>query len=281
MQEISNQGTFNYPARRENYALVIAASNAWANYRHQADALNMYQILKASGYDDDHIILILEDDIANNRLNPQYGVVKVRMDGENLYQGIELDYKLADLFPQDIVSILSGQRSERLPRVIRATENDNVLVFWSGHGTPGGFVWRDNRGEFTRWDMKTMMEQMNEGGKKYRKMLWLVETCYAGSVAKGAEGYPGVLLITASNENESSKADMYNSELSVFMSNRFTATLEDELTQDATLSLRDLYYKLFRNTVGSHVTVYNQHNFDNLFNCTMEEFTIPLSGKSK
>ena len=60
------------------------------------------------------------------------------------------------------------------------------------------------------------------------------------------------------------------------MSNRFTATLEDELTDDITVSLRDLYYKLFRNTVGSHVSIYNQEHFDNLFRCRLEEFTVPL-----
>lgn len=281
MQDIADQGNFAYPPRRENYALVIAGSNGWENYRHQADALDMYQILKASGYDDDHIILILEDDIANHALNPQKGVVQVRIGGKNVYQDAEIDYRLGTLQPEDILAILCGKSSERLPKVIEATENDNLLIFWSGHGTQGKFVWRDDRGGFTRNDMSRLMEQLNAGGKHYRKMLWLVETCYAGSVAQGGEGYPGVLFLTAANEDESSKADIYNNDLQVFMSNRFTATLEDELTQNATISLRDLYYKLFRNTVGSHVMVYNQANFDNLFNCTMEEFTVPLSSKTK
>lgn len=106
-------------------------------------------------------------------------------------------------------------------------------------------------------------------------MLWLVEACYAGSVAVEEADYPGVLYMTASNAYETSKADIYNAGLGCYMSNRFTATLEDELTNDVTVSLRDLYYKLFRNTVGSHVTIYNEKNFDNLYKCTMEEFTVP------
>ena len=60
-----------YPKQTGNYAMIVAASSGWENYRHQADALAMYQLLKQQGYDDDHILLIMEDDIAQNRYNSQ------------------------------------------------------------------------------------------------------------------------------------------------------------------------------------------------------------------
>lgn len=276
MQDIADEGTFSYPERKENYALIVAGSVGWGNYRHQADALCIYQLLKAAGYDDDHIVLVLADDIARNAKNPEPGVIRVREDGENVYAEAQIDYRLNDLQPTDIIEILCGRKSERLPQVISATEQDNVLVFWSGHGSPGNLLWGDyNR--FYAYNMEQLMEQLNEGNTRhYRKMLWLVEACYAGSVAESGEGYPGVLYMTASNAYENSKADIYSQTLHTFMSNRFTATLEDELTDDITVSLRDLYYKLFRNTVGSHVTIYNRKNFDNLFRCTLEEFTVPI-----
>lgn len=275
MQDIADGGSFGYPARKGNYALIVAGSNGWGNYRHQADALDIYQKLKASGYDDDHIVLVLADDIARNAKNPEPGIVRVRPDGENVYKGAQIDYRLADISPQDILSILCGERNERLPEVISATEQDNILVFWSGHGSPGQLVWGDYNGFYYR-DMKELLQRLNAGGtRRYRKMLWLVEACYAGSVAVEEADYPGVLYMTASNAYETSKADIYNAGLGCYMSNRFTATLEDELTNDVTVSLRDLYYKLFRNTVGSHVTIYNEKNFDNLYKCTMEEFTVP------
>jgi hypothetical protein len=36
--------------------------------------------------------------------------------------------------------------------------------------------------------------------------------------------------------------------------------------------MRDLYYRLFLNTVGSHVMVYNADHFGNLYTSTMSEF---------
>lgn len=276
MQDMEDEGSFVYPERKGNYALVVAGSVGWANYRHQADALCIYQLLKGVGYDDDHIVLVLADDIARNVKNPEPGVIRVRPDGDNVYTGAKIDYRLEDLKPDDLVEILCGRKSERLSQVINATEQDNVLVFWSGHGSLGSLLWGELDG-FNVRQMRQLMEQLNEGGiRRYRKMLWLVEACHAGSMAAGGDGYPGVLYMTASNAYENSKADIYSPTLCTYMSNRFTATLEDELTGNITVSLRDLYYKLFRNTVGSHVTIYNQKNFDNLFRCTLEEFTVPV-----
>ena len=112
---------------------------------------------------------------------------------------------------------------------------------------------------------------MNEA-RAYRKSLWLVETCYSGSVLQACEGIPGILAITAANANETSKADVFNSDLGVWMSNRFTYTFRDEITKNATISLRELYYKLFINTVGSHVMLYNEDAYGNIITNTIEEF---------
>jgi hypothetical protein len=60
MQSFSHdQKDFYYPELNEKWAVVVGTSDTWANYRHQADALAMYQLLKRHGYDDEHIILII------------------------------------------------------------------------------------------------------------------------------------------------------------------------------------------------------------------------------
>ena len=108
--------------------------------------------------------------------------------------------------------------------------------------------------------------------KNFRKMLCFIETCYSGSVLQACEGIPGILAITAANANETSKADIFNSDLGIWMSNRFTYTLRDEITNDSSISLRELYYKLFINTVGSHVMLYNEEHYGNIFTNTIEEY---------
>ena len=271
MQEFGPEETgIAYPPLQAKWALLVAASDGWSNYRHQADVLEIYRLLKRQGYRDDHIVLISEDDLAYNSRNPSPGTVKVRPDGENLRTDVKIDYRLSDLSPADIQHILAGNRSESLPEVIDATENDNILVFWSGHGEYGRMLWGESDA-LTRDDMREMLEKLGEAGN-YRKMLWLVETCYSGSVAEAAEGIPGVMFITAADANETSKADRFSNELNVWMTNRFTSTLQTMIDTDPGISLRDLYYGLFQNTVGSHVMVYNNRYFDNLYQCSLEEF---------
>jgi len=272
MQEFNEQAVnIDYPDLNDKWALLVAGSSGWKNYRHQADVLAMYQLLKARGYKDERIVLVMEDDIAFHSNNPQQGIIQVSVGGENLYQQVEVDYRLSDLNPEDIKAILLGQENEKLPQVIRATNKDNVLVFWSGHGLSKELCW-DNHDTGLTYDFaKEIFEEMN-AEKAYRKSLWLVETCYSGSVMQACEGFPGILAITAANANETSKADIFSSDLGVWMSNRFTYTFRDEITNDASISLRELYYKLFINTVGSHVMLYNEDCYGNIFTNTIEEF---------
>ena len=273
MQEFSDDDNPNisYPALDQKWALLVAGSSGWSNYRHQADVLQIYQILRQQGYDDDHIVLIMEDDIAYNANNPHQGVVQVRPNGANMYHDVVVDYHTSQLKPEDIKHILCGEQSERLPKVIHADKDDNVLMFWSGHGEPGQMVWLDQSSGFTTQLAKETFEAMH-AGEKYRKFLCFTETCYSGSVMKAAENIPGILAFTAASPTETSKADIYNTDLHVWMSNRFTATLQDCILNSPDIPLRDLYYKLFINTVGSHVMTYNVANYGNIYHESMKEF---------
>ena len=131
MQDFNNGGDFSYPAHKGNWALLVASSKGWSNYRHQADVLAIYQQLKMAGYPDDHIVLIAEDDIANNAANPNKGVMQVSLGGVNVHENVKIDYRMSSLEANDILAILNGEKSERLPTVIEATENDNIFVFLS------------------------------------------------------------------------------------------------------------------------------------------------------
>jgi len=96
------------PAKNNLYAFLMAASRGWNNYRHQADVLQMYQLLKQNGLPDDRIILVMEDDLANAASNPLPGIVKNTLDGENLYHNVEIDYKLSGVSTDDLKNILCG-----------------------------------------------------------------------------------------------------------------------------------------------------------------------------
>ena len=249
MQDFEDTGSISYPEHTGNWALLVATSSQWSNYRHQADVLAIYQQLRQAGYTDDHIILIAEDDIALNPSNTEPGVIRVTPGGADVYNGAVIDYRLSDLSPTDFLSILSGQKSERLHAVVESTDNDNVMVFWSGHGVPGALSWNNDEFGMTA-DLLSAAFSLMHRNRSYRKLLMMVETCFSGSVLQQCEGVPGMLFITAANSDETSKADVFSSELHVWMSNRFTSTFIEQITADKSISMRDLYYRLFINTVG-------------------------------
>lgn len=106
----------------------------------------------------------------------------------------------------------------------------------------------------------------------YRKMGWFVETCFSASVLKCIEGTPSMIAVTAADERETSKADVYNATLKVWMSNRFTSTLTEAITANSSITIKELYHRLTTNTIGSHPRLYNQSGFGNLNITTMKEW---------
>ena len=267
MQDVSGNGyEIDYPELKDNYAVLVAASKGWKNYRHQADVLGMYHFLKGKGYDDDHIILIMADDIAYNEKNPLQGVVRREIGGDNLYKDLQIDYRLGDLTLEDLKQILTCNPSEAYPVTLGSSENDNVLFFWSGHGTQQGWKWKEEE------DLNADFARAMFSDMQFRKMFAIVETCYSGAVAQDCTGIPGLLLMTAANPYEPSKAATFDDELQVYLSNTFTASILSQFALNPRSSIYDLYLHAFDKTQGSHVMVYNADHYGNLRWSDISEF---------
>ena len=264
-QYVSN---LTYPEHKDNYAVIVAASTGWSNYRHQADAMLMYLALKYQGFDDEHIILIMEDDIANHDKNPTPGEVRISPEGGNVYVNINADYRTSSLYPADIQNILTGVKTARTPVVLEATENNNVFLFWSGHGESEALIYNDL--EFTSSEVRHTLETMSQQ-KKFRKLFFVMETCFSGSVADSCEGIKGVLMLTAANDSETSKADIYDNELGVYLSNGFTRSFQNKIIEDPNVTLRDLFLHVVRQTSGSHASLYNYKNYGNIYHESLGE----------
>ncbi|MBQ3635222.1 MAG: hypothetical protein II951_06350 [Bacteroidales bacterium] len=254
-----------YPYKDENWALIVDGSTSFSDYRFQADVMSMYQMLKKHGYRDDHIIVIAEDNIAYNPDNSEQGVIRTSKGGENVYSREAIDYQLSELTPADLGDIMAGRKSERLPKVVETDEQDNVFVFWSGHGSPGALYW--GRKTISYGTMRKYLSDM-----RHRKLLMAVEACYSGGLGEACEGLPGVLMITAASPYETSKAAVWNKELQVYMTNGFTQGFMEAIKGNPKVVLRDLYYKLAETTTGSHVKVYNESVFGSVYKNDMGEW---------
>lgn len=268
------QEDIKYPTLEGIKALIVATSKGWNNYRHQADALDFYQTLKRYGYKEEEIILIVEDDLANNPLNPYPGVIQSMYDGPNLYENLHIDYKLSDLTPEDFKNILLGKSSEKLPTVLETGIHDNILLFISGHGLDNILMWGDDNSTMNGNYVRGIFQEMHNL-QRYRNILCVMETCYSGSVAKKCEGIPGILFMTAANEYESSKAIYFDNNRNTYLSNSFTTSFIRAIDDDDNMSIRDFYYETYNMTMGSHVSLYNVENFDNLYTSNIYDFLIP------
>lgn len=250
--------------------IIIATSRGWKNYRHQADALEMYNMLKGRGFNNDEIILIMADDLANDPKNPYPGQIYRKPQEKNLYEDITIDYRLEDLQPKDLKDILLGNASDRLPVVAHGDTSWNTMVFWSGHGRPGSLIWDEDETTITGEFLNEVIEEMHKKGK-FRKMMFIIEACYAGSVAKECEGTPGVLFMTAANELETSKAELYHSTWGTYMTNSFTSAIVNTLHNDEP-RISELYQDAFKMTMGSHVTLYNTKMYGSIYESYTSEF---------
>lgn len=265
-----------YPPLADQYAVLVQGSSGMVNYRHQADVLSMYQLLRLGGFDDDHIILIIDGALGNNPENDEPGVIRCAPDQPDLLGGSTagsgfgpavVDYDNASLTPADISDML-----KQIP------SGSNILLYWSGHGRNelhGGVVelqWLDSEAGqgMTFQLLQQTLEEMTP-----RKMLIILEPCYSEGVARAAKGQMGVLVMTGASSDEQSWAENWTPVLGrygTWMCDRFTLNVVHCLQRQPLPTYRDLYFYCMQNTVGSHVKVINAENFGNLYRLTPEEF---------
>ena len=271
----------NLPAVTDRWAVVISPSTSWSNYRHQADAFAMYQLLRQHGYDDDHIVLIVEDNLANDSRNVYPGQIFVERSSDpaaasdqfvndDVRKGAVVDYHFSDLQPADLADIMTGRSSNRLPQVIHPTASSDVFFFWSGHGgNREGPLW-GNEDAYQYFGKQRIYDIV--AGMEYRRMMLAIETCFSGQWGEVLTGLPDVLVLTAANAYESSKADVHDRDLGVYLSNAFARTFRRQIAADNNISIYDLYRELFRTTKGSHVSIYNQQEYGSVYSERMSEF---------
>ncbi len=279
----------DYGALSSQYAVLVQGSSDLKNYRHQADVLSVYQMLRAAGFDDDHIILILDGALASQ----VGGVVRTSVDGKDLLGGSDglpkavVDYDNATLTAQDVSNILLGQKTETTPVVLPQDARQNVFLYWSGHGTNvsesfvNAFLWRDHQPTdgFTQQLLQQTATQMMQNHQA-RKLFIVAEPCYGLSVISGVNGIPGVLAMSGASATEQTKCENWNSSLGysgAWMRDRFTYNVVSYLKQNPSGTYRDLYLYCAEHTLSSHAQLVNAPYFGNLSVTTPLEFVSSIS----
>jgi len=191
-------------AKADHYAVLVAGSNSYSNYRHQADVCHAYQVVKANGVPEENIIVMAYDDIANNSRNPFPGKLfnKPTAAGEagvDVYEGCKIDYSGKDVTPENFVNVLTGKGSGK---VLKSTSEDNVFIFFSDHGAPGLIAFPTGAGQMHKAELQSAFDTMHSQNM-YKKLVMYLETCESGSMFEGMTT-PNVYALSASNPSESS-----------------------------------------------------------------------------
>jgi len=208
------------------WGIVIAGSKDFENYRHQADALHAYQIMKRNGVPKEQIVLMMYDDIAYNTANPYKGNIINTPSGPNLYTDLSKDYTGADVTPANFLNVLIGNSKDG-KKVIKSTENDYVFIYYSDHGGPGVIGFPNEEGVWS--DDITYVINYMRTNKKYSKLLFYIEACYSGSLFEDhLEDDLQVYAVTAANSTQESYATTYDSNRKIFISDEWsTAWMAD------------------------------------------------------
>lgn len=209
--------------REQNTWVVLAAgSDGYYNYRHQADVCHAYQVVHKMGVPDEHIIVMMKDDIANNYQNPKKGQIINEPNGPDVYAGVPHDYTGSDVTSDNFVKILTGQDMTGIGsgKTLKSGPKDNVFVFFDDHGSEGALCFP--RGcDMTASKMQTTLNTMASNGL-FKKLIFYVEACFAGSVFYKLTLPANVYVTTASPVGASSFAYNYDDTIGAYVADIYS-----------------------------------------------------------
>eukprot|EP00756_Hemistasia_phaeocysticola_P053652 Hpha_TRINITY_DN29608_c0_g1::TRINITY_DN29608_c0_g1_i1::g.165192::m.165192/K05290/PIGK; phosphatidylinositol glycan, class K len=270
-----------------NWAVIVDTSRFWSNYRHVANALTMYHLVRKLGLPDSNIVLMLGDDVPCNPRNVLPGTVFHNRDhAVNLYGDVvEVDYRGYDVTVENFVRVLTGRFDEKVPPSKRMDSDtgSNVMVFMTGHGGEEFLKFQDAT-EINSQDLRDAFSQMWTIGR-YHSLLFMVETCQAASLLNAFTA-PNIIAIGSSMLGENSYSHHNDDKIGLAVIDRWTYYLLEylqPLSQESEDSLLDLfssftYHKLHSNAywTSSHKTPLSRIRITDFFSVRLRVKDLPL-----
>ncbi|CAN1333301.1 Vacuolar-processing enzyme, partial [Linum perenne] len=234
------------------WAVLVAGSKGYGNYRHQADVCHAYQILRKGGLKEENIIVFMYDDIANNELNPRPGVIINHPQGDDVYAGVPKDYTGEAVTAENLYAVIMGDKKAvkgGSGKVVDSKPNDHIFVYYSDHGGPG-VLGMPNMPYLYAMDFIEVLKRKHAAGT-YKEMVIYIEACESGSIFEGIMPEDlNIYFITC-------LGDLYS-----------VAWMEDSETHNLKRETVDQQYKAVKSrtsnantyTGGSHVMEYGNNS---------------------
>lgn len=252
-----------------NWAVLMAGSKGYNNYRHQSDIFNIYQILKSRGFDKEKIITIAYNDVVNHEMNPVKGAVYNNKSHINVYPGDDaIDYQGDDANAESFFRVLLGD--DKKGRALKTTENDDIFIYYNDHGAPGLLCVPTHNGPMVYADQLNKILEEMQAKKMFRRIFFVIEACYSGSVARNIS-VPNVFVLTAAGPAQSSYSADWDDTVSAFLSNEFTKQFVHYILENPKEMIINAVNYISQHVVRSHVTAFGDFR---LTSCPLSTFLL-------
>ncbi|XP_072167952.1 legumain-like [Diadema setosum] len=243
----------------KHWALLVAGSNGWYNYRHQADICHAYQVLHQHGIPEEQIIVMMYDDIAYNEENPKPGVIINKPDGPNVYSGVPKDYTAEDVTPENFLALLQGDQPVSCMncsgKVLKSDSNDHMFVYFADHG--GTDLIAFPAGELHEKKLMKTLKHMHRQ-QKFGKLVFYLEACESGSMFDMLPENLNIYATTAANPDESSWGTYCNNSMDNCLGDEYSVHwMEDSDVEDLNKESLKTQFKIVKSeTEKSHPQEY-------------------------
>ncbi|XP_008593180.1 PREDICTED: legumain [Galeopterus variegatus] len=223
----------------KHWVVIVAGSNGWFNYRHQAFGEIYLESVRA--WD--------EAQLPKNytiRLTPVILKLLLNFLIRATFQRNESRRRNRKLLTSDshphLLSLGSGPK-------------DHVFVYFTDHGSTGILVFPND--DLHVSDLNKTIHYMYKH-RMYQKMVFYIEACESGSMMNHLPDNINVYATTAANPSESSYACYYDEERNTYLGDWYSVNwMEDSDVEDLTKeTLHKQYHLVKSHTNTSHVMQY-------------------------
>lgn len=205
-------------ATETHWAVIMAGSNTYGNYRHQADSHHAVKIMLENGIARENIIHLAYDDVAENRSNPFKGQLfnkptPVGTPGVNVYDQSEIDYSGKAVNKENFFNVLLGDSSNG--PALKSDENSKVFVYFVDHGGAGLICTPQGSSDWIYADeLDSVFQQMSDK-KMFSELTFYLEACESGSMFPNLTDKENIYAVSASNATQSSWGAYCGSEATI------------------------------------------------------------------
>jgi len=256
----------------DRWAVLVAGSHGYENYRHQADLCHAHILLKSRGFPLSRLLSISVDDAADSSLNPFPGKLfnaPSLSGGLNVREGCELTLRGSSVSLASFKALINPTiyRIEST-NLLTSSDADHVFLNFVDHGCSGRLLFPD--GSLSARELVSIIWDMSSR-KRFEYLLIFVEACESGSLFESYKLPEGVLAVTASNASEASWGVYCPSGEDVVSGTHLGTCLGDLFSINwmrglgsGKSTLREFLIKVSKATVRSEVNFYGDSNLLNL-----------------